>query len=67
MTKLVTVYGMTCENCRRIIIEGLESINGIDKVSITMSTRLVEVDFDEKIISLVEIKKIIHSLGYDPM
>ncbi|MCL2063343.1 MAG: cation transporter [Candidatus Cloacimonetes bacterium] len=67
MTKLVTVYGMTSENSRKVITEGLERVNGIYRVSITMSTRLVEIDFDEKTITLPEIKKIIHTLGYDPM
>ena len=67
MKKLVTVYGMTCENCRKAITDGLEKVNGINKVTVTMSTRLVEVDFDDKIITLSEIKKQIHNLGYDPM
>ena len=67
MRKLVTVYGMTCENCRKTIITKLESTEGVEKASVTMSSRLVEVDFDDKIITLNDIKKHIQKLGYDPM
>jgi len=67
MLKLVSVYGMIGENCRNNIISGLEQVKGINKVSITLSNRLVEIDFNEKVVTLGEIKKHIHKLGYDPM
>lgn len=65
--KLVTVYGMTCENCRKVIIDGLEKIEGINKVTVKLPNRLVEVDFDQDTITLDKIKKEIQLLGYDPM
>ncbi len=65
--KLVTVYGMTCENCRKVIINGLEKINGVQKVSVKLPNRLVEVEFDPEILTLDDIKKLIQELGYDPM
>ena len=67
MTKLISVYGMTGENCRKDILTGLEKVVGIEKISITLSNRIVEVTFDEKLVSLDTIKQHIHTLGYDPM
>jgi len=67
MKKLLTVYGMTCEACRKTVITGLEELKGIEKVSVKLPNRLVEVDFDEKVISLEEIKKFVQGLGYDPI
>jgi copper chaperone CopZ len=67
MKKLITVYGMTCENCRKEITTGLEEINGINRVSVKLPERLVEVDFKDDIISLKEIKKHIQDLNYDPI
>ncbi|MDD4156962.1 MAG: heavy-metal-associated domain-containing protein [Candidatus Cloacimonetes bacterium] len=65
--KLITVYGMTCENCREVIINGLEKVEGIQKVSVKLPNRLVEVEFDSDVITLDQIKKVIQELGYDPM
>ena len=67
MKKFITVYGMTCENCRRTIINGLLEFDGVSEVSITLSNRLVEITFDEKKVTLSELKKSIHKLGYDAM
>ena len=67
MRKLVTVYGMTCEHCRKTIISGLEKLDGVDKVSVKLPNRLVEVDFNNDVITLDQIKKHIQELGYDPM
>ena len=67
MRKLVTVYGMTCEVCRKTIIAGLEKIEGVEKVTVKLPSRLVEVDFDEKLITLEQIKKHIQGYGYDPI
>lgn len=65
--KLITVYGMTCEKCRTTIIHGLEIVEGITRVSVNLPDSLVEVSFDEDIISIDEVKMKITELGYDPM
>jgi copper chaperone CopZ len=67
MKKLITVHGMTCENCRRVVSRGLEEIEGINKATVKLTDRTVEVDFDDKILDLNQIKKHIEELGYDPM
>jgi len=67
MKKLVTVYGMTSENCRKTIIIGLEDVKGIERVTVKLPNRLVEVEFDDKVLTLEQIKKHIQELGYDPI
>jgi len=65
--KLITVYGMTCEKCRTTIIHGLEKVQGIDRVSVNLPDALVEVNYNEDVISIDEVKAKITELGYDPM
>ena len=67
MKKLISVFGMTTENCRISIIKRLESEEGVDEVIIKLPKGLVEVYFDHNKITLEQLKKIIHELGYDPM
>jgi copper chaperone CopZ len=67
MIKLVTVHGMISETCRKAIITGLEKLPGVEKVTVKLPIRLVEVEFEEKSVDLEKIKKCIQELGYDPM
>ena len=67
MTRLITVHGMTTEYSRRHIISELEKLKSINKVSITLSTKLLQVTFDDTNITLNEIKKMVHNLGYEPL
>jgi len=67
MIKKITVYGMTSEACRRTIIAKLQSLKGIDTVSVNLPYSLVEVDFTPEVITLDHIKKIIQTLNYDPI
>jgi len=67
MKKFITVYGMTCERCRKLITHELQKVKGVNKVTVTLPNSLVDVDFDEKTITLEEIKNFIQKLGYDPL
>ena len=67
MLKLISVSGMITENCRDIIMKRLEEEDAVQTVDVRLPKSLVEVVFDENNISLEDIKKIIHELGYDPM
>ena len=67
MKKFITVYGMVGESCRKSISAEIEKVNGIQRVNIKLPESIVEVEFDEKVITLPEIKKIIQDFGYDPL
>jgi copper chaperone CopZ len=67
MKKFITVYGMTSENCRKMITAGLEKLEGVRIVNVRLPNRLVEVEYDEKIIMLDQLKKCIREFGYDPI
>ena len=67
MKRLISVFGMTTENCRTNIIKRLEKEESIEDVNVILQKGLVEVVFDNKVITLEQIKKLIHELGYDPM
>ena len=67
MKKLITVYGMTCDKCRMTITRELEDLVGVEHVVVNLPDRIVEVAYDESIISLDDIKEKIQELGYDAM
>jgi len=58
---------MVGENCRKSISAEIEKVTGILRVNIRLPESIVEVEFDEKVITLPEIKKIIQEFGYDPL
>lgn len=65
--KKITVYGMTCEKCRVTIIRGLEKVIGIERVSVNLPDSLVEVHFDDSLLTIDDVKREITALGYDAM
>ena len=67
MKKLITVHGMTSEGCRKLIVSEVEKLNGVVKVSVHLPNQLVEVDYDDKKVTFMEIKQKIQYQGYDPI
>ena len=59
----LTVEGMSCEHCERAVTNALEDI-GVTPVVVSAKKSLVEVEFDEGVVSLEAIKKEIVETGY---
>lgn len=53
-----------CEDCKERIEEALLKMNGIKKVMLNVDTKMLEVKFDNSVVSLAEIKKEIAGVGY---
>lgn len=66
MRRIIKVSDLKCDGCITRIEQGLGGINGINSVVGNMDDKEVIVDFDEKAISINEIKKIIAEIGYTP-
>ncbi|MBU2545133.1 cadmium-translocating P-type ATPase [Patescibacteria group bacterium] len=63
--EILKIQGMHCASCSVIIENKLKKEDGISKVSVSYASEKMSIEFNEKEISLVEIKEIIHSLGYE--
>ncbi len=64
MRASLKVSGMTCVNCARAIEISLKKLRGIHRVEVSFELGRVVVDFDEELLSLEQIGRVIESLGY---
>lgn len=63
-TETFKVYG-NCGMCKRTIEGSLDGLKGVKSAEWNNETKLMEVSFNEKKISLDDIKKKIAAVGYD--
>lgn len=63
-TKTFKVYG-NCGMCEKTIESALKGVKGIEKADWNKETKIMEVTFDEGVITLKEIKQKIADVGYD--
>ncbi|MDD5022619.1 MAG: heavy metal translocating P-type ATPase [Candidatus ainarchaeum sp.] len=65
MKKQFFIIGMHCASCASKIEQKLGSSKGISKAVVNFATSKATLEFDEKIIKIEEIIKIVKSLGYE--
>ena len=63
--KTIPVVGMACAACSSNVERKLNSLSGIQSVSVSLPGRSALVEFDEKEISLEQMKREINAIGYD--
>lgn len=61
----VQVGGMTCVMCAKKIEDALNKISGIYKAEVNLSLEKVDIQYDQKIVSLERIRDAILELGYE--
>ncbi len=64
ITKLLLIRNMTCVNCENIIEKELSEIAGIEGVKASYGNGTVSLTYDESIITMIEIEKILAELNY---
>ncbi|MBP7792119.1 MAG: heavy-metal-associated domain-containing protein [Candidatus Goldbacteria bacterium] len=64
MKQKIMVSGMHCPGCEMNVKMALEEKDGIKKVKVDYKKGTVELEFDEKKISIDGIKKTIRDAGY---
>ncbi|MGD7049037.1 copper chaperone CopZ [Rossellomorea marisflavi] len=61
----LNVQGMSCNHCVNAIEKNVGGLDGVKKVNVSLTDAKVEVDFDNAVVSLDEIKETIDDQGYD--
>ena len=58
---------LTCPSCMQKIENGVKSLDGVDKESLTVSfnSSKVKLNFDDEKVSIKDIESAIDKLGYD--
>ncbi len=60
----IKVYGMTCGSCEGRVERTLLNIEGVKKAKASYSGQLVEIEFDDELCKISDIKKSINDTGY---
>lgn len=63
----INIKNMHCSSCTMLIDGGLEDLNGVISASTSYYKGYVEVEFNNKVVSLEEIMQVIKKLGYIPI
>ena len=64
MVKKFTVGGMTCSACSQGIERNVKKLNGVYDVSVSLMSKQMTVDFDDRILSNEIIIATVEKLGY---
>ena len=65
MKQTIPVIGMACSACSANIEKKLNTLKGVNSVSVSLPGRSALIDFDPQVISLETMKAEINALGYD--
>ncbi|HQF10406.1 MAG TPA: copper ion binding protein [Spirochaetota bacterium] len=65
MKQIVTAPGMSCMHCKMTIEKAVKGLPGIASVNADPDTKKVEINFDEKTVTLEAIRRAIEEAGYD--
>jgi copper chaperone len=63
-TLQLTVTGMTCGGCENAVKFSLTQIKGVQEVAASFKQEIVDVTFDEKMVTPEVIRTTIEGLGY---
>ena len=66
-TKVVefTVSGITCTNCTQAIERAFDAVEGINHVTVSLSTNIARVEYDSSRIDIDTLRETIEDIGYD--
>lgn len=61
----IQVEGMTCGHCVETVTQAVNSLEGINQVSVDLDQKLVRVDFDESRTNLDAVSSKITEVGFE--
>jgi copper chaperone CopZ len=66
MRRVIKISDMKCDGCVTTIEQYIQGNEGVNNAVGNLEDKEVMVDFDEKTISILELKKLIRQAGYTP-
>ena len=63
---VITLETLACQSCLKKIENAVKGLNGIDQNSVrgVFNVSKVRIDFDEKMVTIEDVEKVIEGLGY---
>ena len=65
MKTTVPVIGMACSACSANVERKLNSLEGVNNASVSLPARTATIEYDDKVITLQQMKEEISAIGYD--
>ena len=65
MKQIVTAPDMSCNHCKITIEKAVKLLPGINQVNADPDTKKVEIDFDDSMVTIDDIKRAIEEAGYE--
>lgn len=65
MKKTINVNGMMCASCEKRVNNALNSLEGVVSCNANAQKNQVEIDFDEQVVALDDVKETIEEVGYE--
>lgn len=65
MKETINVKGMMCEGCEKRVNAALSKLEGVTSTNASATKHQVDIEFDEQIVALDDIKETIEEVGYD--
>jgi copper chaperone len=62
---IIKVDGMSCEHCKKAIMDAVSALPGIGAVTVELTTGMVAIDYDPTLSTLDNIKYVIEEQGYE--
>lgn len=62
---ILNVNGMSCSHCENAIKKAVGTMEGVDKVTVSLEGKTVVVDYDTSKVTLDQIKAEIEDQGYE--
>ncbi|TJX60748.1 metal-binding protein [Soehngenia saccharolytica] len=64
---IIQLESLTCPSCMQKIENGVKSIDGVENnsVNVLFNSSKVKFNYDDEIVSIKEVEKVIEKLGYE--
>ena len=65
MEAIIKIEGMSCNHCTASVQNALSEVQGVSTVKVSLEDKCAEVEFDENIVVLDELKSVVEDQGFD--
>ncbi|MGA1846256.1 copper chaperone CopZ [Deferribacter abyssi] len=63
---VIDIEGMSCNHCKMSVEKELKSLEGVLNAVVSLEDKNVEVEYDDKKVTIEQLKEAIEEAGYEP-
>jgi periplasmic mercuric ion binding protein len=54
-----------CGMCKQTILEGIQKLEGVKSAKLDLTTKVLKISYEDKLVDIATIEAVVSSLGYD--